>query len=173
MPTKIPLRPSRMKIRRKTIKWIVVHDTAEFSEQPQTEIDNTIYQYRYLYNDVLEKKVGDVNYHYVIERINEDYVPIVTRPISFLCDWPDIPDEINKRAIHVAALGNYNFKVPEKRLYEIMAFKVINPIIKLASITPQKVKLHREISSNKDLQCPGDFFQKNVLIAMLRKYVVM
>ena len=191
MPTKLPLRPSLLKIRRQTVKWIIVHDTAESrapsttvgdidadapergSGQPQVSIDNPIYQFRFLSNDVMERKTIDYNYHYIIEQIKEDFVPIVARPISYLCTWKDIPTDINGRAIHVAVLGNYNFKVPEKRLYEILAYRILNPMIKLFGISPQKVKFHREVSTDPDCACPGDFMQKAITIAMMRKYVVM
>jgi N-acetylmuramoyl-L-alanine amidase len=169
---KIPLRPALLTIRRQSVKWIVIHHTAEFSEQPGAAIDNSNYQTNLLFNDVMEKHTGDINYHYVIERIKDDYMPIVTRPISFLCDWPDIPNDINKRAIHVAALGSYDFKIPEKRLYEVMGYRVINPMLKLFGLSPNKVKFHNEISSKKDLTCPGEFMDKAVLIAMMRKFIV-
>jgi len=169
---KIPLKPSLLKIRRKSIKWIIIHHTAEMYEQPEARIDNPKYQISFLYNGVLEKKQGDINYHYVIDKIKDDYVPIVCRPFSFMCEWDDINADINERALHVALLGNYDFKIPEKRLYEILAYKVLNPALKLFGIPPSRIKLHNQVTNNKDLSCPGDFIDRAVIEAMVRRFVI-
>jgi len=169
---KIPLRPSLLKVRRQTVKWIILHHTAEMYENPEARIDNAKYQLPGVMKGVLEKKQGDVNYHYVIDKIKEDYIPIVTRPFVYLCDWPDIDLNINNRAIHVAMLGSYDFKVPVKRMYEVMAFRLLNPFMKMYGLSPSRIKLHNEVSSNEDLTCPGDFVDKAVIISMVRRFVI-
>ena len=133
---KIPLRPSRLTVRRQTVKWIILHHTAELYPAPESKIDNSKYQMPGIYKGVLEQKTADVNYHYVIDKIKEDYVPVVCRPFVYLCEWPDIHDDVNKRSIHVALMGNYEFKVPEKRLYEILAFRLLNPFMNMFLISP-------------------------------------
>jgi len=168
---KIPLRPSLLKIRRKT-GYVILHHTSELYENPEARIDNAKYQLPGLFKGVLEKKQGDINYHYVVELIKEDYIPIVCRPFVYLCDYPDIPAEINNRAIHIALLGNYDFKIPQKRLYEVLAYKLINPMMKMFHISPNRIKFHSEVSTNKDLTCPGDFVDKAVVISMTRRFVV-
>ena len=116
---KIPFRPSLLKIRRQTVKWIILHHTAEMYENPEARIDNAKFQYPALDKGVLEMKQGDVNYHYVIDKIKEEYHVITARPFVYLCEWPDIDININNRAIHVALLCSYDFKVPVKRTYEV------------------------------------------------------
>lgn len=169
---KIPLKPSLLKVRRKAIKWIIIHHTSELYEQPEARIDNPKYQLPGLFKGVLEMKQGEVNYHYVIEKVKEDYIPIICRPFSFLCEWDDIDANINERALHVALLGNYDFKIPEKRAYEILAFRVLNPSLKVFGLPPSRIKLHREVSNNKDLTCPGDFIDPAIIEAMVRKFVI-
>jgi hypothetical protein len=45
-------------------------------------------------------------------------------------------------------------------------------MLKLFNIPPSKIKLHRDVSSNKDLSCPGDFFNEGKMITLVRKYVI-
>ena len=135
-------------------------------------IDNAKFQLPGLNKGVLEKKQGDINYNYVIDKIKEDYVAIVTRPFVYLCEWPDIDLNINNRAIHVALLGSYDFKVPVKRMYEVLAFRLLNPFMKMYGLSPAKIKFHNEVSSDKDLSCPGDFLDKAVMISMVRRFVI-
>lgn len=168
---KMMLRPSLLNIRRQTVKWIIVHHTAEYYERPENKIDNPIYQMQSIFDGVLEKKDGDVNYHYVIERIKEDYVAIVTRPTVYLCDWDDIPFNINRRAVHVAVLGSYDLKLPEKRLYDILAYRVLNPMLKIYGLAPSRIKFHREVSTG-EITCPGEFLDKERVITAVRRFVI-
>ena len=169
---RIPLRPSLLKVRRQSVKWIIIHHTAEMYENPEARIDNAKFQLPGLNKGVLEKKQGDINYNYVIDKIKEDYVAIVARPFVYLCDWPDIDLNINNRAIHVGLLGSYDFKVPVKRMYEVLAFRLLNPFMKMYGLSPAKIKFHNEVSSDKDLSCPGDFLDKAIVISMVRRFVI-
>ncbi len=168
---KIQLRPSLLKVRRQTVKWIILHHTAELYPQEAARIDNAKFQIPELYKGVLEQKTGDINYHYVVEKIKEDYHVVVTRPFPYLCEWDSISNDINNRSIHVAILGSYNLKIPEKRLYEVLAYRLINPMLKMFHLSPSKIKLHSEVS-NDETDCPGYFFDKGVLISMVRRFVI-
>ena len=169
---KIPLRPSRLTVRRQTVKYIIIHHTAELYPAPESKIDNAKYQMPGINKGVLENKSADVNYHYIIDKIKDDYVAVVCRPFVYECEWPDIHDDVNKRAIHIALLGDYNFKIPEKRCLEILAFRLLNPFMKMFHISPNKIKFHNEVSSDKELLCPGDFVDKEVIISMVRRFVI-
>lgn len=169
---KIPLKPSMLTVRRKRPKWIVLHHTSEIYDVPESRIDNPKYQLPGLMSGVLEKKQGDINYHYVIEKVKEDYIPIVCRPFVYMCEWKDISPDVNNAAVHIALLGNYDFKVPEKRCYEIIAFRILNPMLKMFGLSPNRIKFHRDVSSDKDLTCPGDFVDPAVIEAMVRRFVI-
>jgi hypothetical protein len=169
---KIPLKPSLMKIRRGKVKWIILHHTSELYKNPASKIDNAKFQVQGLSKGVLEMKHSDVNYHYVIEKIDEEYYPFVCRPFVYLCEWDDIDANINNRAIHVALLGNYDFKVPQKRMYEVLAFRLLNPMLKMFKLDPSRIKFHNEVSSDEELTCPGDFIDKEVVISMVRRFVI-
>lgn len=169
---KVPFKPSMLKIRRGSPRFIIIHHTSEIYDIPESRIDNSKYQIPGLFKGVLEKKQGDVNYHYVIDKVKEDYIPIVLRPFVYLCEWPDITPGINSRAIHIGLMGNYDFKVPEKRMYEVLAYRVLNPMLKMFGLPPSRIKFHNEVSDNKDLTCPGDFLDKEVIISMVRRFVI-
>jgi hypothetical protein len=169
---RIFLRPSMLTIRRRSFRWIIIHHTFEIYKWPETRVDNSSYQMTGIFNGALEQNHPDINYHYVIEKVKEDYIPIACRPISHLCEWDDIHPDINNRAFHVALLGNYDIKIPEKRLYDILAYRLLNPIMKIYHLTPSRIKLHSEVTNIKDLTCPGEFVNKNIIIAMTRKFVV-
>lgn len=169
---KIPFKPSMLTIKRGTPRFIILHHTSELYDIPESRIDNAKYQMPGLYKGVLEKKQGDVNYHYVIDKIKEDYVAITMRPFVYLCEWPDINPGINNRAIHIALMGNYDFKIPGKRLYEVLAYRLLNPMLKMFGLPPSRIKFHSEVSDNKELTCPGEFIDKEVIISMVRRFVI-
>ena len=169
---KMPIKPSMLRRRRKRPKFIILHHTAEIYKNPSARVDNSKYQMNDIFNGVPELKQGDVNYNFCIEKIKEDYNVIVTRPFPYLCDFPDISNDINSRSIHVSLLGDYDFKIPEKRLYEITCYRILNPLLNLFHLTPSKIKFHRDVSSNKKLTCPGDFVDRAVIESMVRKYVL-
>jgi hypothetical protein len=169
---KIRLNPSELKLRRKTIKWIIIHHTVELYDNPEARIDNQKYQMPGIFKGVMELKDVDVNYHYVIEEIKQDYVAIATRPIPYICDWDDIPNDINERAVHIALLGNYDFKIPPKRLYEILSYRLLNPMMKMYNITPSRIKLHKDVSNDDTVYCPGEFVDKDDIITFTRKFVI-
>lgn len=169
---KIPFKPSLLKVRRGKPRFIILHHTAEMYENPESRIDNQKFQMPGISKGVLEKKQGDINYHYIIDKIKEDYQPIVCRPFVYICEWPDIHTDINDRAIHVALLGSYDFKIPEKRCYEVLAFRLLNPMLKMFKLTPSRIKFHRDVSSDKELTCPGDFIEPDIIEAMVRRFVI-
>lgn len=168
---KIPFKPSRLTIRRQTIKWLILHHTAELYDLPEARIDNAKYQMPAIFKGVLEKKEADVNYHVVIEKVKDDYIPIISRPFPYLCDWPDIHADINKRALHIALLGSYDFKIPNIRLMEVLTYKVLNPFMNMFKLSTNKFKLHREVS-NEDISCPGDFVDAGKIMSLIKRYVI-
>ena len=169
---RMPFKAALLNIRRGPVKWIIIHHTAEMYPAPESRIDNAKYQIPGIVNGVLEKSAPDINYNYIIEKVKEDYIPIVCRPVSSLCEWDDIPDDINKRAVHVAMMGSYDFKVPERRLYEILSYRLISPMIKIYGLNPKRVKFHRDVSTNKELSCPGDFADRGKLEATIRRFMI-
>jgi hypothetical protein len=140
-------------------------------DRPEAKIDSPMYQLPAIFSGVMEKKQGDVDYHYVIDKVKEDYIAVVTRPFVYLCDWPDIPENINNRAVHIGLMGDYSFAIPSKRMYEILAYRLLNPMMKMFGITPSRIKLHKEVST-EDIACPGEFIDKARIITAVRRFVI-
>jgi len=169
---RIPFKMSQLKVRHTKVKWIIIHHSVCQYPAPESRIDNPKFQLQGLANGVLEQKMADINYHYVIDKIKEDYQVLVCRPFVTLCEYPDIDPNINKKAIHVALLGSYDFKIPQKRCYNVLAYRLLNPFMKMYGLNPKRILFHNQVSKNKDLTCPGDFIDKAVIEAMVRKYVI-
>jgi len=169
---KISLKLSRLEIRRTKVKWIILHHTEdEYHGASASIIDNSKYQMNPIMNVVLERNDPDINYHFIIDKIKDEYMVFTCRPFVTLCDYSDISVNTNNAAIHIGLMGSYDFTVPEKRLYEILAFRLLSPLLKLFILNPNRIKLHREVSNEKRT-CPGDFFDKAVVISMVRKFVM-
>ncbi len=169
---RIPFKISRLKVRHTRPRYIIIHHTKCQYDLPESKIDNSEYQMKSLTKGVLEDKSADINFHYVIEKIKDDYQAIACRPIVTMCDYDDVDKNINNYAIHIALMGSYDFKVPSKRMYEVLCYRVINPILKIWKLNPTRIKLHSEVSENKDIICPGDFIDKNIIIATTRRFLL-
>jgi hypothetical protein len=168
----VKIKPSLLKIRREKIKHIILHHTSELYKKETSRIDNNKYQMKGIYDGTFELKQGDINYHYIIEKVEDEYSVFTCRPFTFLCDFDDINEQYNKSSLHIGLMGNYDFKVPEKRLYEILAFRLLNPFSRLFQINENNIHFHRDLSDNDDLTCPGLFLDKSIIISMMRKYVI-
>ncbi len=167
-----PFRVSKLNIRHVKPKYIVLHHSWCQYQVPSVKMDTSEFQTRTLYTQTMEKKIADVNYHYVIEKIKNDFNTMACRPFVATCDYPDIDENINKRALHFALLGNYDLSLPEKRAYEVLTYRLINPFMKIFSISPTRIYLHSELSDNKEESCPGEFFSKSVVISFVKRFVM-
>jgi len=169
---KLPFKNSFLKARYAKPKYIILHHTwEEYNIFPDSKVDNASIQIPSIWNQVLSKKENEVNYHYIIEKIKDDFIPTLARPLPYICDYKDIEKDFNRYSIHVAVLGNYDIKIPDYRLYSILAYKVINPILRIYGLSPSRIKLHNEVS-NKKISCPGEFFDKDRLINQIRRFVI-
>lgn len=169
---KIPFKPSLLKVRHEAVRYIILHHSVCKYPAPESKIDNPKYQMTGLYNGVLEQKDADINYNFVIDKIKDDYAIITCRPFVTYCTFDDIDPNINKYAIHVSFMGSYDLKIPTKRCYEVLAYRLLNPMLKMYHLNPNRILFHRDISNNKDLTCPGYFVDKESIIAMVRRFVL-
>ena len=124
---KIKFRPSRLKVRRQSVKWIIIHHTAEMYLNPNVRIDNPKYQMGDIFNGVLELKQGDVDYHYVVEKIREYQSKQVIEELKFkLTEYIPYSSQFK-----LNEFKNYlkTFKLPQVMLYDshaVVAFKLIS-----------------------------------------------
>jgi len=170
---KFQYRPSLLTPRKGKVMWLILHHTRCMYPQEAIAIDNQKYQMPTLSNAVMEDKSGDINYNFIVEQVKNDVQVFNAKPFVYSCHYPDIPTEIENHAIHIALMGSYDFKVPTKRLYETLAYRCLNPLVRVFHIPVNHIKLHSEVSTNKDEQtCPGVFVDKAVIISMVNRYVI-
>jgi len=169
---RIPLRKSLLKIRHERVRYIVIHNTwCQYSLNPAAKIDGPKLQVPLLNKEVLVKKEADINFHFILEQVGDEFYAYAYRPLNAYCEFPDINPDDN-RAVHIALFGNYDLMVPTRRLYEVLAYRVVMPYMRLLGLSEKRIKLHSELSTKKEETCPGEFFDKNVLIAMIRKFLL-
>lgn len=168
---KYPFRVSRLNIRKTKVQYVILHHTWCQYPIPELKMDNAQYQMPKLYKQVMEQKIADVNYHYVLEQVKDDFITNVCRPFVSLCDYPDIHPNINRKGLHVALLGNYDVDLPDKRAYEVLAYRLLSPFMKMFSLSPSRIYLHSEISDEEE-SCPGEFFSKEVIISFIKRYLM-
>ena len=168
---RMPLRPSLLKLRRTGVRFIIIHHTIGIYDNPSTYIDNTKFQTPSIVSGVLEKKQGDINYNFLVEKIKEDYYCICARPFPFLCQYDDIIPSVCNASIHIGVMGNFDLVNPPPRLYDILAYRLINPLLHMFHLSTNKIKFHSEVSTKKTT-CPGVFFNKEKLVTMVKKFVL-
>jgi len=169
---KLILKPSLLKLRTTRIKYIIIHQSTCQYNVPESKIDNSKFQIPGLISQSIEKKQPDLNFHFIVDKIKDDYQLIVCRPFMYVCEFDDIDSEINRSALHISLIGSYDLKIPDQRLYNILSYRLLNPLLRHFKITPDKIYFHRDISNNKKESCPGSFINKEKLISAVRRFVV-
>lgn len=166
----IPYRPKILPIVRAKPRYIIIHDLqCMYHGIDQVKIDAKKSQMMKArdYNWILNGQ-PDVNYHFICEKIGKDYETLSGRPLGRMCQYPDIPDVYDTKAIHIAAMGRYSVIKPEMRFYQQMAYRPISSMMYLFGIPMTNIYLHHEISNDKKMACPGPFFDKKVLLSQIK-----
>jgi hypothetical protein len=139
---------------------------------PNFRIDKKISQVNKLRGmEYLVQMEADLNYHFVIETLGEDYEAIMGRPLAVHCHYPDIRSPYDF-AFHVCLMGDSNNFVPTLRCYKKICYSVLSPLMKMFRININNIVLHKEVSDDKEMDCPGNLFDKHVLIAQLRNLLI-
>lgn len=160
------------KIKRK-FKYIIIHDTnCIFPHLDYTQVDDPKPKVSALraYNLIFNKQY-DLNYHFLCEYVTTDYETFVGRPLYRLCEYKDMPD-LYQNGIHVCVFGNYNIINGQQRMYQQLAYRVLAPMMFWFRIPISNVVLHNQISSNKEIKCPGSQFDYNKMINNLKIYIL-
>lgn len=124
-------------------------------------------------NNIVKDGDSDYNYHFIVDKIGEDYEVIAGRPMSYHCNFDGI-DKAYEDSIHVIILCDLNVDMPDNRLYKILAYRCLAPLVKMLKIAsdPSKaVFFHDEIETKTDIRCPGDFLAKELLLSQIRRYL--
>jgi hypothetical protein len=169
---RIPYRPHSFTKVKQPPRYIIIHDTGkDVLPEPEMSVDNQKYQVGKLraQNMVINGEF-DLDYHYVVDRINDDYEAVVCRPLNALCEYDDIKSQYNA-AIHVAVIGNYDYDIPQERLYQCLAYRVIGPLLWMFKLDKSRILLHSEVATS-EFGCPGSNFDKQRLISYVKTLVI-
>jgi len=154
-------------------KYIIIHDVSCMAQEsailrldnakPQTN-DLRIWNYT-------KDMVPDLNYHFIVEKIKEDYEVLLGRPFAVHCDYTDIKSPFNF-AFHICIMGNFSYDIPEVRLYQKICYNILSPLMRLYKINADKIYLHSELTDD-EINCPGDFFDKQRLLNYLKSMRIL
>jgi hypothetical protein len=156
-------------------KFIIIHDTnCQLKEYQQFKIDKNTFQSGPLRARFkITKSYNDVPYHFVCEKIGENYQTFLGRPLQYSCEkeYPDIDSTYSRYAVHICLMGNYNNMACPTNLYQQLAYRVICPMMKVYRIHKSRIFLHAEVTKNSDFNdCPGFNFRKDALFAFMNKF---
>lgn len=169
----MPLKPYNLTLSNKWPKSFIIHHTHEFSEEikgfdhdmstPQSMRMNSI--------NYLKTRMPNLPYNFIVEQIFNDYSVLNFQPLFTECEFLDIPKK-RRKDIHIGILGNTGMDIPPTRLYEVIAYRIIAPYMRVFRIPINNIFLHSEISYDKDLpKCPGEFFKKSKLMLAVRNQI--
>jgi hypothetical protein len=166
----IPLRITDLKLSTYWPRHIIIHHTSEHGMEKYGEFkfDTPVAQVVAYQKDLYkEKKRFESGYHFIVERIRDDYEVVVNQPLMTLCRWEDLDDKYHKD-VHIALLGNYDNDIPTNRMYKVLAFRILAPLIRLFYMEEESILFHRVISNNKECTCPGEFIEMAKIKLALR-----
>lgn len=170
----IPLRATSVVYSPEWPSCIILHHTNEFTgEHPYFKFDDRKFQSgRFMDYSFKVKHKLETSYHFIIEKIGDDFHVITSQPLLTECVFEDLNPEYNT-AIHVAFLGDYNRDLPEMRMYRVLAYRLLAPLMRLFYLNDDDIFLHSDISNNKDITCPGKLVEmdkiQNQLISIRRR----
>jgi N-acetylmuramoyl-L-alanine amidase len=113
--------------------------------------DNRVLDWQNIRKWHTDKGWQDIGYHFGIEKINDQYEILVGRPLILAGAHTE---GMNKTAIGICCVGNYDIDVPEQNMYIKLKQLLIDLQI-IFNIPDQNIKLHRDYS---DKTCPGKYF---------------
>jgi hypothetical protein len=110
---------------------------------------------------------ADVGYHAGVEQVDLDgqVQAMLGR------DWTQVAaacpqGEMNRRALHVCVVGNYDLVKPSAEHLRVLVERVLLPWMHLFGIPAERIVGHRDYNSEK--ACPGTLFDLSALRRMVR-----
>lgn len=163
----IPLRATNYRLSESWPQAVIIHHSACKLSLPELEMDKTTFQTGKLhtlnYSVNHEKETG---FNFIVERVGNDFHVICSQPLMTKCEFHDI-DEKYWRSVHVCLMGNYNKDIPMNRMYSVLSYRILAPLMRLFIIKEEDILFHSTIS-NEEITCPGEFVNKEKLLMNLR-----
>jgi hypothetical protein len=105
---------------------------------------------------------NDIGYHAGVELVTDNpelskyrYQALMGRGIkeqAAACPQADM----NRRALHVCCVGNFDLEVPSDELLGVLVHRIIKPWMVMFGVIPVNIVGHREFNLAKS--CPGSLF---------------
>lgn len=156
-------------------RFIIIHDTnCQWQKNNIYKIDNNLFQagpMRARFK--LEKRWWESPYHFICEKIGENYQTILGKPLQYSSEneFPDLDNTYSRFGIHVCVMGNYNIMAHKPKMYEQLCYRVIAPMLRQYRIPKSNIFLHGELSK-EHMDCPGLGFSKQALLAYLARFLM-
>lgn len=164
---RLPYRPKLLPVARARFQYIMIHDvTCQYEGIMELIKDSPKFQVgKMRANSFILDGMYELNYHFVVDKINDNYESIMGRPLYARCEIDGLPTNYNDRSIHIGAVGDFHNENPGERFYQEMAYRIIIPMMRIYHISPAQVMLHRDVV--EDSNCPGTYFK----MALLQSYI--
>ena len=164
----LPIKPSLYKYSDKWPKYIILHHTEELELNSGSVLfDKPTFQFNNLQKNYYQLDNLYLPYHFVIEKVGDEYHPIVSAPLLTKIEFLDLDTEYQE-GVHIALLGNYNADNVDLKLYDVLTLRVIIPLMKTFRIEEKNILFHSEVSFLRNSTCPGEFFSRPKLISSIR-----
>jgi len=164
----IPLRATNYKMADSWPPSIIIHHTACRIKATEVAMNKATFQthkYHILNYKLRERK--ETGFNFIIDRFKNDYQAVVSQPLMTLCKYEDL-DERYWKAIHVGLMGNYDEDIPMNRMYKVLAYRVLAPVMRLFMLKEEDIIFHSTISHDDTITCPGEFMDMSKIIMSLR-----
>lgn len=172
---KIPFKPVYLPKGPRRYRYIILHDTnCMCSEFNDFKIDTNLFQSNHLrYRMRQRKKWFELPFHFVCEKIIDDYQTVVARPTQYSCEdcYPEMDRLFSRFGIHICIMGNFNVVSEDPRMYQQICYRAITPVMKQYRIPKSNILLHCDVESS-ELQCPGFNFNKSHLKAYIQPFLI-
>ena len=118
--------------------------------------DGAVFNWRAIRNwHINQNGWSDIGYHYGVELIDNTYEVLIGRPLH-LAGAHIKEDRMNKKAIGICCVGNYDHIAPSSDMIDVLCTRLIIPLMKIFDIDQKNIIFHRDKASYKS--CPGEMF---------------
>lgn len=104
---------------------------------------------------VQEKGWDDVAYHFGVEQVGDRFYALVGRP-TYKHAAACYQEDMNKKALHVCCVGNYDLAPPPKWMLLTLVQRVLVPLCVTHRIPVENIVGHAQYAQYKT--CPGKEF---------------
>ena len=172
---KVPFKPVYLPRGPRRYKYIILHDTnCKCSEFNDFKLDRAQFQTNLLRERLRQKnKWFELPYHFVTEKVIDDYQTIVGRPLQYSCQdcYPNMDRIFSRYGIHICVMGNFNLMIGDTRMYQQLCYRALTPVMKQYRIPKGNIYFHGEVE-NGCIDCPGFNFSKNHLKAYIQPFMI-